>query len=154
MIVSRIAALTAALAISPLQVLADAPVPGEWRHELKVDPADGSKTCSVQKGNGDLPFLWFLYGHGGVWAGMVGEMSLGDLQRFQVDAKPPIEESDRLTGARVRELLTQIRGGGKTLKVTFVDFPARKTQTQELSLAGVIEQLDACKVAMAAKTPG
>ncbi len=121
---------------------------GDWTHEITTDPTDGVVTCTVQKGQDSVPFPWFYYRSGsGISVAVVGDMSIGEAQTFRVDDHEPIAESDRLTGARARQLIAEVRAGGKTLHADFVRFPSGDSDTLKVDLKGVIPHLDACKAA-------
>lgn len=123
----------------------DAPTTTWEVSNKRIDKMTDAVSCNVMpKGETPVP-LFFFHSVEGFSVAVVGGDFPGKPVTFRVDKNKAIAESESLTGANAKLLLSQIRAGGKTLLVSSYKWPKDYQQLKEYNLAGLMDALDKCK---------
>lgn len=121
---------------------------GDWAHKVETDPLDDTTSCHVLITGARLPFPWvFYHSKEGVSVSVIGDEYPDEAQSFRVDKLPAITGREGLSGKAALNQISQIRAGGQTLLVKFIEWPSGAPVVLEMSLNGIVEHLDACKKA-------
>ncbi|UXB22771.1 hypothetical protein K7567_12550 [Stenotrophomonas maltophilia] len=122
----------------------------DWVITHEVDRMTDAKSCYVTPKTSRMPYpMFFYHSKEGFSVGVIGGDFPGKSTTFRVNKNRAIAEVGGLSGARAQVLVSQIRAGGKSLLVGSYEWPHETEIVREFNLAGLAENLDKCKAAVA-----
>lgn len=119
-----------------------------WEHAVDVDEMDDSTSCIVRPAGAFGPYFWIHYSVEGVAATVVGDTYPGREITARVDSNTALSGREFIQGAHLQQLATQLRAGGSSLKVRFIEWPSGAPETLHYDVDNIAVEMDACKAAI------
>lgn len=115
-----------------------------WSHSSSVDPMSDETMCRVEFGGARETEIRIVMTNGGVLIYPTGDQFPGSRFEVRVDKLPARGAREAIADAEALPLLSELQKGS-VATVRYTAWPSNAFVTLELPLAGIGEQLNACR---------